>query len=252
MKILHSTNEIIKIRQKIADQVGFVPTMGNLHVGHRSLITRSVHENKITVVSIFVNKLQFNKAEDFEKYPKTLEEDLKLCEEIGVDYVFIPQDDDIHRNKHFIVESNHPTLKMMEGKYRQGHFTGVLTVVLKLLQLAQPHKAYFGEKDYQQLLLVREMAKAFFLNCEIVPCETIRIASGVPYSSRNSRLNVEEMKIAEDVIKLFHGANDVEEKRELISKVKGITLEYLEAHEGREFIAFVIKGVRLIDNIKLN
>src|ERR1700677_3344315 len=147
--------------------LGFVPTMGALHEGHLSLVRRSKAENDRTLVSIFINPTQFDDANDFKNYPKTLPEDLKILEEAGVDYVLLPNEKEIYQDKYRFQVSESEVSQTLCGRFRPGHFQGVLTVVLKLLNIADSHRAYFGEKDFQQYLLIKEMADAFFLKPQI-------------------------------------------------------------------------------------
>jgi len=173
------------------DELGLVPTMGALHEGHRSLIQRSRRENARTLVSIFVNPTQFDDATDLAAYPRTLQQDIALLAAEGVDYVLIPRPEQLYPDGYRYRVTETQDAKMLEGVHRPQHFDGVLTVVLKLLLIARAHRAYFGEKDWQQLQLVRGMAGAFFLQTEIVPCPTVREQSGLAVSSRNARLTPE-------------------------------------------------------------
>lgn len=226
---------------------GFVPTMGNLHAGHLSLLERSVGENTHTIASIFVNPTQFNAEADFRLYPRTLDDDLKLLEKAGVAYCFHPEPSEMYPDDFsFQVQENCLALPM-EGKSRPGHFTGMLTVVLKLLNLTRPTRAYFGEKDYQQATLVRAMARAFFLVTDIIVCPTIREASGLPFSSRNRRLNEEQRHTADTFARIFHAGRPLEETRDAL-EAAGIAVDYLEEQAGRRFVAVKIGDIRLIDN----
>src|SRR5262249_39761740 len=159
------------------------PTMGHLHVGHLSLCHRAKIENDVTVVSIFINPTQFNEANDFKSYPRTLEQDKTLLMEADIDYVFVPETEAIYRDNYEMVVSESLLSTCLEGEFRPGHFNGMLTVVLKLLNLIHPTRAYFGEKDYQQLLLIKKMVEAFFLPIEIIGCPILRDTDGVAFSS---------------------------------------------------------------------
>ncbi|OEH46993.1 Pantothenate synthetase [Legionella parisiensis] len=161
--------------------------MGNLHAGHASLFLTSKKENDHTASSLFINPTQFNQAEDFKHYPRTLDADLKIMEDSGVDFCILPDEKSIYADGYNYQVHEHQLCQLMEGAHRPGHFNGVLTVVMKLLNLVKPHRAYFGEKDYQQYSLIHGMAKAFFMDTEIKACPTIREASGLAYSSRNNR-----------------------------------------------------------------
>lgn len=253
MKIFKSISAWICYRQTQLTQkrIGFVPTMGNLHDGHMSLIKQSIADNEITVLSIFVNPTQFNHREDLINYPRTLENDRQLAQHIGVDYLLLPNEAELYPHKyHFKVSENNFSQKM-EGQFRPGHFDGVLTVVLKLLQIVKPAKAYFGEKDYQQLQLVKQMIEAFFLETEIISCETVRNASGLPFSSRHSRLAEIEWQQAQCFPKLLHrkdlSCEDIQTQLEQV----GFVVEYVEEHANRRFAAVKIGNIRLIDNIAL-
>lgn len=252
MHIYNNLDEWRQVRQALpADlSIGFVPTMGNLHAGHASLFTTSRQENDCTIASIFINPTQFNQASDFTHYPRTLDEDLELLATTGVDYCLLPDDKAIYADGYrYQIEENQCTQRM-EGLQRPGHFTGVLTVVMKLLNLAKPHRAYFGEKDYQQLQLIRDMATAFFMDIEIKACSTIREPSGLAYSSRNGRLSASQRQLADQFASIFHQEQPCEQ---IIAKLttRGINVEYIEEHDGRRFAAVQIGDVRLIDNYDL-
>ena len=226
--------------------LGCVLTMGNLHRGHASLIERSLSENDCTVVSIFVNPTQFNNPIDYQNYPKTLEADLKLLREMGVELCVCFKEKALYPN-HFAYRVRNLASDEMEGRFRPGHFEGMLTIVLKLLLLIRPHRAYFGEKDYQQLQLIKGLTQAFFIDCEIIACPTIREASQLPYSSRNHRLSPEERALADKFAAIFHGSQTCYEIQKAL-EAQGIRVEYIEDHGDRRFIAVHVGNVRLIDN----
>jgi pantoate--beta-alanine ligase len=230
--------------------LGFAPTMGNLHAGHKSLFLRSKRDNEYTASSLFVNPTQFNRADDFTHYPRTLDNDLELMSQAGVDFCILPKEEEIYADgyNYQIHEQNLCTL--MEGAHRPGHFNGVLTVVMKLLQLVKPTSAYFGEKDYQQYLLIKEMVDAFFMDIAIIPCPTIRESSGLAYSSRNTRLNKEQKTLAEQFARIFHNHQPCDMISELL-KLQGIAVEYIEEYQNRRFAAVTIGDIRLIDNYSL-
>lgn len=243
------------IRDSLEGSVGLVPTMGALHKGHAALINKSKEENDTTVVSIFVNPLQFNDSTDYGNYPSSLSSDKEILEAIGVDYLFLPQKAEMISTQYtFTVDIDHPQASVLEGKYRPGHFNGVLTIVLKLLNGISPHKAYFGEKDYQQYLLIKEMAADLFLHTEIIPCKTVREKSSLPYSSRNALLSADDKVIAECASKVIH---QVKRKDEVISDVInklidfGVNVEYLTVKDGRVYSATTINSIRLIDNFSI-
>lgn len=250
MQIFHNLDEWMQFRKSLSSEltIGFAPTMGNLHAGHASLFLTSQQENDLTVASIFVNPTQFNQADDFKNYPRTLETDLQILKESGVDFCILPQDKEIYHDQYNYQIHEHRLCQLMEGKHRPGHFNGVLTVVLKLLNLTRPHKAYFGEKDYQQYLLIKEMAHAFFMNVEIKSCPTIREASGLAFSSRNNRLSAQQKALAEKFAQIFH------QKQKTCAQIaeeitaKNIAVEYVEEYQSRRFAAVRIGDIRLIDN----
>jgi pantoate--beta-alanine ligase len=249
MQIFHHIDEWRQVRKNLPlnSSLGFVPTMGNLHPGHISLMQASQRENNLTVASIFINPTDFNRVEDFKFYPRTLEADLELLAENGVDYCILPQEQDIYPEgyRYKIDEVKHSLL--MEGQHRPGHYAGVLTVVMKLLNIVQPHRSYFGEKDYQQYELIRDMAAAFFMDVEIKVCPTIRESSGLAYSSRNNRLNAHQRQLAEQFARIFHQKKPLEQIKMELTEL-GIGVDYIEKHNGRNFAAVIIDDIRLIDN----
>jgi len=231
-----------------ASSLGFAPTMGNLHAGHASLFARSKRENDYTVTSLFVNPTQFNQRDDFIHYPRTLEQDLELMEQNALDFCLIPNEDAMYAGGYNYQIIEHQLCQYMEGKYRPGHFNGVLTVVMKLLNIVKPQRAYFGEKDFQQYQLIHEMGAAFFMDVDIIACPTIREDSGLAYSSRNNRLNVQQKNLANEFARIFHQKN--KSCAEITQELEhlGIFVEYLEEHEQRRYTAVTIGAVRLIDN----
>lgn len=232
-------------------KIGVVPTMGALHEGHASLVRRCRAENEVAVVSIFVNPSQFNDPTDLEKYPHTLEQDLALLEELGVDEVLAPNASDMYPNGYcFRVEPQSSSL-VMEGAYRPGFLQGVLTVVLKLLNLIRADRAYFGEKDYQQLMIVTEIARDFFVPTQIIPCPTVREPSGLALSSRNTRLSPAGRRQAADLFRVLTTASSCSEAKEVL-EARGFAVDYVEEHWARRLAAVHLEGVRLIDNIPLS
>lgn len=230
--------------------LGFVPTMGALHEGHASLVKRSAGENTRTLVSIFVNPTQFNDPKDLEKYPRTLEKDLGILEAAGADYLIYPAFEDMYRDGYRYQLSEKDFSKLLCGAHRPGHFDGVLTVVMKLLNLAQARRAYFGEKDFQQLELIRGMADAFFLPVEIVGCPTLRERDGLAMSSRNLNLTPSERELAPTLARELKRSASPNEIRERLG-AEGFKVDYVEEHRGRRFAAAFLGSVRLIDNIPL-
>ena len=230
-----------------AGTVGFVPTMGALHRGHAALIERARAECATVVVSIFVNPTQFNDPADCANYPQPLEADLAQCAALGVEGVFLPTRDALYPDGYRYRITEGEASQVREGAFRPGHFDGVLTVVHKLLQLVGPDRAYFGEKDWQQLSLVRGMAEAFFLPVEIVPCPTVREADGLALSSRNGRLTAAAReRAAEFPYHLVTAPTAAAAARAL--RAEGFAVEYVEDADGRRLGAVTLDGVRLIDN----
>lgn len=249
MQCIHELKDWHKYRNACPNHqsIGFVPTMGALHQGHLSLIETSQRENDLTVVSIFVNPTQFNQADDFTHYPRTLEADLNLLQQAGVQACLMPEPQTVYNDNYRFQINENAFSQQMEGQHRPGHFTGVLTVVMKLLQLVRPNRAYFGEKDYQQYQLIHDMAAAFFMNVEIKACPTIREASQLPFSSRNQRLSVEQRALADDFARIFHQPIAIDMIHSQL-QAKGITVDYIEEFNNRRFIAVRIGPIRLLDN----
>jgi pantothenate synthetase (EC 6.3.2.1) len=257
--------------------VGFVPTMGYLHRGHMELVKLSKLQNEITVVSIYVNPIQFGAGEDYERYPRDLERDLAMCEDAGVDVVFAPEDQEMYPELPKVKIDIPGLTDRLEGAYRPGHFNGVAIVVLKLLHIVQPDRAYFGEKDYQQLKVVERLVKDLSLPIEIVPVPTVREEDGLACSSRNVYLSPEERQSALAIYrsfllaqKLFQSGNtdanllkeaikDFLLKHPHVRKIDyvEITDEELnpveEVKEGdRILVALYVGNTRLIDNWRLS
>ncbi|MBA2709111.1 MAG: pantoate--beta-alanine ligase [Tatlockia sp.] len=252
MKVFENLDEWLSYRNSLPANLslGFAPTMGNLHAGHASLFAQSKKENDCTVASIFINPTQFNRVEDLSSYPRSLSSDINLLEKAGVDYCLLPTEQAIYADAYRFKLQESVLCQLLEGKHRPGHFNGVLTVVMKLLNLVRPKTAYFGEKDYQQYLLIRDMAAAFFMGINIKACPTVREESGLAYSSRNNRLNAEQRLKAEQFASLFHQKKCAELLLDEL-KNKGFEVEYLEEYEGRRFAAIIIGDIRLIDNYAL-
>lgn len=253
LKVFNSINEFILFRDSLEKKVsiGFIPTMGAFHRGHTELAKRSASENDLTIMSIFVNPTQFNNPEDLNKYPRTLEQDLKFAAESRVNFILAPSYNEVYPDNYKYKLSENSFSKTLCGFHRPGHFDGVLTVVMKLLQIVNPEKAYFGEKDFQQLQLIKDMAKAFFLRTHIVACETIREKDGLAMSSRNVRLSLEGRKNAPQIYRSLIEYKDPGSARDFLN-ANNIEVEYLEEHLNRRFLAVMIDGVRLIDNVAIN
>ena len=278
MKLVHTINELreeLDAQRKAGKKIGLVPTMGALHEGHASLVRRAVKENDIVVVSDFVNPTQFNDKNDLLKYPRTLEADCELLEKEGAAYVFAPSVEEVYPEPDTRQFSYAPLDTVMEGKYRPGHFNGVCQIVSKLFMMVEPDKAYFGEKDFQQLAIIREMVKQMNFPLEIVGCPIVREADGLALSSRNARLSEEERHQALNISKTLFASKEyavshtVEETQkfveESIAASEGLELEYFELVDGTTLqkistwnetnyavgcITVYCGEVRLIDNIK--
>lgn len=191
------TERISLFKDQGKDSVGFVPTMGFLHLGHGKLIEKSLSENGLTICDIFVNPLQFNDKNDYQNYPTNIEKDISFLEKLGCDVLYLPAHGDIYPPEHVPMDYNFGGLEnVMEGKFRPGHFRGVAEVVRILFEIVRPDKAYFGEKDFQQLKIIEEMVRQFSFPVEIVRCPTVREQDGLAMSSRNARLSVTERKAA--------------------------------------------------------
>lgn len=255
--------------------IGFVPTMGALHEGHISLVEKSVAENNLTIVSIFVNPIQFNNPDDLAKYPRVLDKDLAMLEQVGVDAVFVPDTKEMYPEpvtRHYEFGS---LAEVMEGAFRPGHFNGVAIVVHKLFDIVSPHRAYFGEKDYQQLMIIKAMVNNLQLPVEIIACPISREPDGLARSSRNARLSP-EMRLAAPFIyqqlqvaaKNASGISAESIERCIADSFENhnlLRLEYFVVADGKTlqpvkgkvtpnaygFIAVFAGDIRLIDNIRL-
>jgi len=282
MKVFHAQSQLKQHLQpflQTKQTIGFVPTMGAIHKGHLSLLQQAMNENDVVVMSIFVNPTQFNNSEDLEKYPRTLEKDLELISGLSSKIiVYAPTVDDIYEGKTVAQSFDYDGLdNEMEGANRPGHFNGVGTIVKKLFEIAQPTKAYFGEKDFQQLQIIRKMVAKNNMNIDVVGCPIFREANGLAMSSRNERLSDKAKDKATLIYKTLKTAKTVFSEKDVKDSVNFVadsfanetdfTLEYfIIADEAslktatvketnkkyRAFIVVHIEGVRLIDNITLN
>ena len=278
MKVVHTIKDLqaeLSALKAQGKKVGLVPTMGALHAGHASLVKRSVNENEVTVVSVFVNPTQFNDKNDLVKYPRTLDADCKLLEACGATYAFAPSVEEMFPEPDTRQFSYAPLDTVMEGAFRPGHFNGVCQIVSKLFEAVKPHRAYFGEKDFQQLAIIREMVRQMQFDLEIVGCPIVREEDGLALSSRNARLSAEErenaLKISQTLFKsrTFAATHTVSETlkfvEDAIAAVPGLRLEYFEIVDGNTLqkvdnwnqtsyvvgcITVFCGDVRLIDNIK--
>lgn len=240
-KIVDIQNELFELRKQ-GKTIGMVPTMGALHEGHASLVRRCVADNDITVVSVFVNPTQFNDKNDLKNYPRDLEADCKLLDSCGADLVFAPSVEEMYPvpdTRHFEFP---PISTVMEGAHRPGHFNGVCQVVSRLFYIVRPGKAYFGEKDWQQIAVIKAMVRQLALNVEIVECPIVRDNDGLARSSRNTLLAPDERKIAPTIYKVLHESTDysmthtVKETHDYvvsrINAVDGLDVEYFSIVDG--------------------
>lgn len=278
MKLVHTINELraeLALQRQAGKKIGLVPTMGALHEGHASLVRRAVAENDVVVVSDFVNPTQFNDKNDLLKYPRTLDADCELLEKEGASFVFAPSVEEIYPEPDTRQFSYAPLDTVMEGKYRPGHFNGVCQIVSKLFMIVEPDKAYFGEKDFQQLAIIREMVKQMNFPLEIVGCPIVREADGLALSSRNARLSEEQRRQALGISQVlfcskeYAATHTVAETQAFVEKAiadaEGLELEYFELVDGLTLqkiaswedtdyavgcITVFCGDVRLIDNIK--
>jgi len=253
MQIIKSVSEWRALRQqkRFCDQsIGYVSTMGNLHQGHASLLQRSVAENKLTVLSVFVNPSQFNNASDLQKYPRTLTEDCKLAEDLNVDVVLAPELEQMYPDQYHYQMHEDQISTSLEGQHRPGHFDGMLTVVLKFLLLIKPQRAYFGKKDHQQLRLIQGMAETFFLDIAIIGCDTARDENGLALSSRNNLLSPEQLEQAALFPELLRSNKTPEQITAALTEA-GFKVDYITDHNNRRYGAAHLGKVRLIDNIDL-
>lgn len=255
--ILHNDLESWRQCRRSLDQktIGFVPTMGALHAGHVSLIERARRENDIVVLSIFVNPTQFDDSNDLDRYPKTLESDLKMARAAGCDHVILPTENQMYQDGYRYRVSENMFSEKLCGAHRPGHFDGVLTVVLKLFHIVQATRVYFGEKDFQQLELIRGMVKAFFLPVEIIPCAIIRESDGLAMSSRNTRLAEPDRRRAARFQEILSHAPNADEARLSLARA-GFDVDYVEdVNAGdvvRRYGAIRIGAIRLIDNFEVH
>lgn len=230
--------------------VGLVPTMGALHEGHLELIKKSLSENDITVVTIFLNPTQFNNRNDFVNYPRTFKEDVAKLRKLKVDVLFSPDYEQLYPDDYKYKISETSLSKILCGKYRPGHFDGVLTVVMKIFNIVKADRAYFGEKDYQQLKLIEGMNRAFFIDTKIIPVPIVRDSNGLALSSRNMRLSKSQIKTAAEFHKILSSGISISRMKTLL-KQKGFKVEYIEKYDDRILGAVYLGGVRLIDNVKI-
>ena len=236
--IVDLQNELFNYRKE-GKKIGLVPTMGALHQGHASLVRRSVDDNDITVVSVFVNPTQFNDKNDLKNYPRTLEADCALLEECKADMVFAPSVEEMYPVEDKRVFEFPPVTTVMEGAHRLGHFNGVCQVVSRLFYIVRPTNAYFGEKDWQQIAVIKAMVKYLQLPVNIVECPIIRDQSGLALSSRNQLLSENERKIATNIFKYLDKSR-AKAKKESVKQVHDFVVDNINAIEGRQVEYFEI------------
>ncbi len=277
LKIIHKISQIREITKNLNVSVGLVPTMGALHSGHASLIEKSVKDNGFTIVSVFVNPVQFGINEDFDKYPRTLENDAQLCEKLGADVVFAPSVDEMYQDTRelTLVCPPYSAINKLCGKSRPGHFDGVATVVSKLFNITKCTRAYFGQKDAQQLFIIKKMVKDLNFDIEIVPCPIIRESDGLALSSRNSYLDENARKEALKLSRALNyskelwqkGIRDKDILRDSALKIlEGLDVDYVEIVDpetfedwqetGKKALMLIAAKIpptntRLIDNMEL-
>ena len=274
MRIINTVEELINtaVRERAAGKtIGMVPTMGALHEGHLSLIRRAQEEIDVVFCSIFVNPVQFNNAEDLEKYPRTLEADVKLIGDLA-DYVFAPTVEEVFPVAPTEVYDFGTVANVMEGAARPGHFNGVGVIVRRLLDWVRPHKAYFGEKDYQQIAVIREMCRQCRILTEVIPCPIVREPNGLAMSSRNRRLSEHEFETSANIHRILEASKQYKTAQEIkafveseIAKVPEFQLDYFELadaetlltadtldnpHGVMGFITVYVGPVRLIENVR--
>ena len=271
MKLVHTIKELqseLNALRSIGKTIGLVPTMGALQAGHASLVKRAVAENDVVVVSDFVNPTQFNDRNDLIKYPRTLDADCELLEKVGASFVFAPSVEEIYPEPDTRQFSYAPLDTVMEGKFRPGHFNGVCQIVSKLFMIVEPDRAYFGEKDFQQLAIIREMVKQMEFKLQIVGCPIVREEDGMALSSRNARLLPEEREYALNISQTLFKSRTCAASEFVVVAIaasKGLRLEYFEIVDGNNLqkiaswedteyavgcITVFCGEVRLIDNIK--
>lgn len=279
MQVFTSIKELkkcITLAKNNGQSIGFVPTMGALHNGHLSLIQQSKQENPITVCSIFVNPSQFNNIKDFQFYPRTVDEDIALLKSVNCDILFLPSVEEMYSSPTTLSIDFGYLNKTLEGEFRPGHFSGVGIVVSKLLNFVAPHKAYFGEKDLQQCIVIETLVNDLGIDVEIIRCPIERESNGLAMSSRNKRLNSEQKEIASNIYKalligqkeytFFQNKEDALAKSiAIINSIESIKLEYIDIVSAKTLlsptvtdrkiaicIAVFIGDVRLIDNLTFN
>lgn len=268
--------ELAERFRKQGKTIGFVPTMGALHAGHRSLVERSTQENDVTIVSVFVNPTQFNDENDLKHYPRTFNEDRELLEESGVDLMFHPHVREVYPDDRVDEYDLNGLDENMEGPHRPGHFNGVVQVVMRLFELTLPNRAYFGQKDFQQLTIIRSMSEKLQPSVQVIGCATQREPSGLALSSRNMHLSADGKKTATHLFavlnyirrKISDGERPTSARLsalEQLEAIDGLRIEYLELVDPKTLeliqdqstesiqacVAAYVEGIRLIDNLRV-
>ena len=276
MKVINKPEELQKVIEELKKEgknVGLVPTMGALHLGHVSLIKKSVLQNDITVVSVYVNPIQFGPNEDYEKYPRPIEKDIKVCQDNKVDFLFLPTNETLYNKNFSTYIYNNNVSKIMCGITRPTHFQGVCTIVAKLFNIVMPQRAYFGLKDYQQYIIIKQMVEDLNFNIEIIGCPIVREESGIAMSSRNTYLSKEEKVQATGIYKslclakqLFCEGKEIEAIKQVVEenilKIPNSKIDYIEIRNSKNLqevtdldkniviaVAVKVGNVRLIDNM---
>ncbi len=270
IKSIPSIKEVIKKEKNNSKKIAFVPTMGALHDGHLSLITQAKKYADIVIVSIFINKFQFNDIKDFENYPRQIDLDLEKLKKTKADYIFIPPQEEIFKNDLSFKIVPTKIHKCLCGNFREGHFEGVAIIITKFFNLIKPDFALFGEKDFQQLLIVKKLVEDLNFDITIIGCETVRESSGLAMSSRNNRLSDNSKTKASNIFRILCEIKNnpflIEAKKEELLKIGFEKIDYLEIRDennlelitnfnsnfyGRIFIAVFLDGIRLIDNLPI-
>ena len=276
MKVINKPEELQKIMEELKKEgknVGLVPTMGALHLGHVSLIKKSVLQNDITVVSVYVNPIQFGPNEDYEKYPRPIEKDIKVCQDNKVNFLFLPTNETLYNKNFSTYIYNNNVSKIMCGITRPTHFQGVCTIVAKLFNIVMPQRAYFGLKDYQQYIIIKQMVEDLNFDIEIIGCPIVREESGIAMSSRNTYLSKEEKVQATGIYKslclakqLFCEGKEIEAIKQVVEenilKIPKSKIDYIEIRNSKNLqevtdldkniviaVAVKVGNVRLIDNM---
>jgi len=252
MITVRTVEQLQEARKKLSGSIGFVPTMGALHEGHVSLIRRAREENDVVIVSIFVNPTQFLEGEDLDAYPRREEADAKICEVAGVDVVFMPTIDQMYETDELCIGA--PAIRgyILEGAKRPGHFDGMLQVVMKLLNLSGATRAYFGKKDAQQLSLIRQMVRNYFMSVEIIPCEIVRDSDGLALSSRNAYLSPEEKRRALCLSRSLKKGSDLIGRGERDAEViRRVMLKVLSEADRIEYVAVVDRNFQPLEQVEI-